>query len=197
MYLQFIKQNLQPSLEEERLLNHPDVTSLFELTQVNRGFVRYYTQENTELTDHPDVLPLFQKFLINYEYQTTDLDGSYLRRPHFIHHQAEIHTEPIHTWLTGQLCVLPYPPILLETLKAHLSLEAILENHADQMIDVVQQLPNYDSFANVPQNNHVKRLRLGDYISYMKNPNKPGRFGVNVDIADWELETSLLQHLVP
>ncbi len=105
--------------------------------------------------------------------------------------------------LTHTLQKLSYQTVLLKGFDKVLNIDNSLftinrlgEVHGDETIDVVFQNPNLYGFLQDPKIAHQKKeqMKIADYFKYqiasLEKPNESAfvRFGVNIDIENWEEE---------
>ncbi|CAK62732.1 unnamed protein product (macronuclear) [Paramecium tetraurelia] len=214
MYIEYVQNNFNPSASELELLKSQEIKELYEYIQQQGGFIKYYSQQYNEFQsyDNNEILQLFQKYLLNYELRTTDVDGQYLHRCAYIELNKAINcfTEPPQMWLQDQVTLWSLPNYVSAELNKNLfTFQDLSKNHKNFEIDIIAQNPFTDTTLAEEENYYQTfRMTLSQYKEYAEDPklffqNNPQYKSdkvyqaVNVDMEDWKEEIHRLFDFLP
>ncbi|CAD8099803.1 unnamed protein product [Paramecium primaurelia] len=214
MYIEYVKKNFQPTASELELLNSQEIIELYEYIQQQGGFIKYYSQQYNKFQsyDNNEILQLFQKYLLNYELRTTDIDGQYLHRCAYIEFYKAINcfTESPQKWLKDQVTLWSLPKDVFTKLNKNLfTFQDLSKNHRNFEIDIRAQNPFIDTILAKEENYYqAYTMTIKQYKDYAEDPksffyNNPQYKkdqvyqAVNVDMEEWKEEIHRLFDFLP
>ncbi|CAD8191842.1 unnamed protein product [Paramecium octaurelia] len=214
MYVDYVKRNFKPTSKELELLQSQELIELYENIQQKGGFIKYYSQQYNvfQCQDKQEFLDLFCKYLLNFELNTTNVDGQYLQRCAYVEFDRALDcfTESPEKWLKEQATLWSMPQDVVDKLnKGLFTFSDMAKHHKNHKIDIRAQNPFTDTIeAKESDFYQAFTMSIKQYKDYVEDPTsfflnntnyRKDRVyqAVNVDMENWKDEIQRLFDFFP